>query len=393
MSSDIITRRFDEVFDLALGRTPSRGDKSYWGGNNTWVSIADMSCGKYISATKEGITDKAVKESGIPLVKKGTVIMSFKLSIGKVCIADTDLYTNEAIMAFSPKSGYNVLPGYLYYYLQFHDWDNSNEVVLGFTLNKKTISQSLFSFPSSIVEQQHIVDILDSGFAKIAALKGNAENGLTNAKNMFQASLKRELTPKQGWKSYTLQDACIESGQYGLSVPSTVFNGIRYLRITDITEDGGLNTDCVSADIEFVDRKFLLQDGDVLFARTGATVGKTLVYKSAMGACSYAGYLIRYRPNTQIILPQILYYITHSADYYDWVWKSQKKSTLPNINAKMYNNYVISVPGISEQKKILALLDVLNLKFKELLSKYKLSISLCEDLKKALLRKVFSSNK
>ena len=64
----MITKRFDEVFDLSLGRTPSRGVDAYWGGCHTWVSIADMSCGKYISETKESITDKALVDTNIPIV-------------------------------------------------------------------------------------------------------------------------------------------------------------------------------------------------------------------------------------------------------------------------------------------------------------------------------------
>ena len=131
--------------------------------------------------------------------------MSFKLSIGKVCIADTDLYTNEAIMAFVPKPQYNILPEFLYYYLMFYKWNNSNEVVLGFTLNKKTISQSIVTIPP-LTEQKRIVEILDREFEKIDALKENAEENLQHAKDLFQSALKQELQPKEGWIISTLQD-------------------------------------------------------------------------------------------------------------------------------------------------------------------------------------------
>ena len=116
----MIIKPFGDIFDLSLGRTPSRSNPSYWNGTYPWVSIADMSRNKYISHTKEHITSDAIFDTNIPIVKKGTVIMSFKLSIGKVCITDIDLYTNEAIMAFSPKPHYQIFPEFLYYYLTFY---------------------------------------------------------------------------------------------------------------------------------------------------------------------------------------------------------------------------------------------------------------------------------
>ena len=230
----------------------------------------------------------------------------------------------------------------------------------------------------------------DKEFEKIDALKENAEKNLQNAKDLFQAALKKELRPKKGWKTYTLQEVCSESGQYGMSVPSKSFNGIRYLRITDITDEGGLNDEQVSADIDVIEQKYLLQEGDILFARTGATVGKTLVYQSSFGKCSFAGYLIRYRPDIKIVLPRLMYFITHSADYYKWVLDSQRKSTLPNISAKLYNEYSITIPDVKEQKEIVSVLDKLNAKCKELQDNCDKTITLCDELKQALLRKAFN---
>ena len=115
---------------------------------------------KYISSSKEQITDVAVRESGIKPVKKGTAIMSFKLSIGKAAIASTDLYTNEAIMSFSVKDGHKVKPEFIYYFLKGFKWAGANKAVMGFTLNKKTIASNFFSYPP-IAEQEKIVAELD----------------------------------------------------------------------------------------------------------------------------------------------------------------------------------------------------------------------------------------
>ena len=97
--------KLEDVFELQIGRTPSRNNKNYWdNGSNNWISISDIKENeKYIEKTKERITNLAIQDSKIKLVPKNTVIMSFKLSVGKTAITSQDIYTNEAIVAFIPK--------------------------------------------------------------------------------------------------------------------------------------------------------------------------------------------------------------------------------------------------------------------------------------------------
>ena len=142
-----------------------------------------------------------------------------------------------------------------------------------------------------------------------------------------------------------------------MSVSSIPYNGVRYLRITDITENGELNDDKVSADISSGKTQEELQEGDILFASTGATVGKTLIYRKEFGKCLFAGYLIRYRLNKDIVIPQFIHHFTHSSGYYKWVSSNQKAAAQPNIGAKIYNELRIPVPPLSEQKEIVEYLD------------------------------------
>lgn len=238
-------------------------------------------------------------------------------------------------------------------------------------------------------EQQHIVDYLDSAFAKIDAMKANAEKALNEAKALFQKALEKAMEPKEGWEENTLKELSFISGDYGLSVPSKKFDGVRYLRITDITDDGELNDDFVSAELRDSKKKEDLKEGDILFARTGATVGKTLVYRKDFGECLYAGYLIRYRLNNNIILPRFMHYVTHSNKYYNWVRLNQEAAAQPNVSAKKYNNLLISYPSLSEQRRIVARLDSLSAHVRELEVINKKLIAECDALKQALLRKVF----
>ena len=155
--------RLDEIFDLQMGKTPSRNNKKYWtDGQYDWISIADLSTyQKYAEATKEKISDSAVQESGIKAVPANTVIMSFKLSLGKTAITQKPVYTNEAIMAFIPTGKYSVLPDYFYYLFSARDWTKgTNRAVMGTTLNKATLSGVSIDVPP-LDEQRRIAAILD----------------------------------------------------------------------------------------------------------------------------------------------------------------------------------------------------------------------------------------
>jgi type I restriction enzyme S subunit len=135
----------------------------YWNdGNREWISISDISGSKYISNTKEKITEKAIQDSGIKKIPANTVIMSFKLSIGKVAITSKEMYSNEAIMAFIDKKRVKLLPEYVYYLLMGVKWDqNTNKAVMGKTLNKSTISQIIVDVDDYEIQKQK-AEALDS---------------------------------------------------------------------------------------------------------------------------------------------------------------------------------------------------------------------------------------
>lgn len=155
--------RLDEIFDLQMGKTPSRNNPDYWNSkDNKWISISDLSkCDKYIFETKEYLSDKAIEESRISQIPANTVIMSFKLSIGKIAITPEPMYSNEAIMSFCDRHIMNLLPDYIYYMLLGKNWDiGTNKAVMGKTLNKATLSAIKVKV-HSYSEQKEIVRILD----------------------------------------------------------------------------------------------------------------------------------------------------------------------------------------------------------------------------------------
>ena len=146
-----------------MGKTPSRKNADYWvNGSHDWISIADLGTfDKYVGRTKETISDSAVSESGIKAVPSDTVIMSFKLSLGKVAITTEPSYTNEAIMAFVDKGEYPVWPSYVYHQFKAKDWsEGTNKAVMGKTLNKQSLGQANIKLPNLDV-QKNIASNLD----------------------------------------------------------------------------------------------------------------------------------------------------------------------------------------------------------------------------------------
>lgn len=160
-----------EVCDIFVGRTPSRYNPFYWGTGFPWLSIADMNQGESLSSTKETITTEAVKECKCKIVPKGTVLFSFKLSIGKVGITAVDMFTNEAIAAFLIKDKSRLDTKFLFYTLKSTDYSvGSNKAVMGKTLNKEQLKKFTIPLPP-IEDQRRIVKILDQAQSLIEKRK------------------------------------------------------------------------------------------------------------------------------------------------------------------------------------------------------------------------------
>ena len=151
-----------DEFDLQMGKTPARDNPAYWGGDQKWASIADIGrSDMYLADTKEVITQEAVSESGIKAVPPNTVVMSFKLSIGRTAITASRMYTNEAIMAFLPHDASAFDLHFLYHLFSNRNWsEGSNKAVKGVTLNKATLNVARIPKPD-ISEQRAVASTLD----------------------------------------------------------------------------------------------------------------------------------------------------------------------------------------------------------------------------------------
>lgn len=169
-----------------------------------------------------------------------------------------------------------------------------------------------------------------------------------------------------------LQDLIAKNPQYGTAesgIPRISELAPRYIRITDIDELGNLD-DGLGATAENIEMQYILNENDILFARSGATVGKAYLHRKQPYVCFFAGYMIRFVVDNTKILPQYLFIYTQLKPYKDWVKAIQRAAAQPNINAEEYKSLPTSLPPLHIQQQIV---DVYNAALS--LRKKKLSVS------------------
>jgi type I restriction enzyme, S subunit len=195
-------------------------------------------------------------------------------------------------------------------------------------------------------EQQRIVEILDQADAlrkKRAEADAKSEFILPA---LFYKMFGDPTTNPKGWEMVPLKGLSIGGQQYGANAKAIGWSeGMpRYVRITDIKEDGSLNPRDIKT-LEIEDWKpYALEGGDLLFARSGATVGKTYLYQSDDGLCAFAGYLIRFKIDQSQINPWVVFALTQTSYYEGWVSSKRRTAAQPNINGQEYASLVIPKP-------------------------------------------------
>ena len=164
------------------------------------------------------------------------------------------------------------------------------------------------------------------------------------------------------WDLISLEDVAENSGEYGANAPAQPFDAdeFRYIRITDLTEDGKLKN-CTKQSIPIEgNEKYELQNGDLLFARTGA-VGRSYLYSESVSEvrCAFAGYLIRYKLTGNIDSEYLRQY-TNSEYFNKWVSSVSRSTTHANINASEYSSVDIPYPPLTEQRRIAEILSTVD---------------------------------
>jgi len=247
-------------------------------------------------------------------------------------------------------------------------------------------------------EQQKIADCLSSIDDLISAEDKKLEVLRTHKKGLMQ-----KLFPAEGqtvpewrfpefrdsgeWEETTFKQA-FSKLQYGLNAAAKEYDGTnKYIRITDIDESSRryLSEKAVSPDCE-LDDTYLVREGDILFARTGASTGKTYIYTTDDGILYFAGFLIRGNVNEKYY-PQFIFAQTLSTNYEKWVAITSTRSGQPGINANEYESFMFPCPSLPEQKKIAACLTSVD----DLITEQNKRIEVLRAHKKGLMQGLFPS--
>ncbi len=259
-------------------------------------------------------------------------------------------------------------------------------------LNKEQFLQIPIKIPST-AEQQKISDFLSCIDSKIKNQERIVKDYEDMKKGLIQKLFSQQIRFKKqdgsnypDWKLTSIGEV-MTSLEYGLSVPSKKFDGKnKYIRITDIDDNTHqyLNDDVVSPDGNLLD-KFLVKENDLLFARTGASVGKTYLYNPKDGKMYFAGYLIRGHIKEDYD-SYFIFLQTISSNYKNWVKKISMRSGQPGLNKNDYEKFSFMCPSsIEEQNKISSAIKTFQSKIlieQQILEDYK-------TLKKALLQQMF----
>lgn len=382
--------KLGEIFNLQMGKTPDRHSPKFWNeGTEPWISIADLTkCNKYIENTAEKITATAADESGIKIIPKNTVIMSFKLSIGKVAITPKEMYSNEAIMSFIDKGVLKIEPVYLYYLLMHKDWDTgTNKAVMGKTLNKASLSQMTVNI-HGYSEQLEIIKALDAASSIIAARKQQ----LTELDNLIKARFVEMFgDPVQNplkWVTKSLLEMgyCkngvnFHSGDSGIEIHCLGVGDFKDYSVVDGTDY--LPTISLS---EEPPEESMLQDGDIVFVRSNgnkALVGRCLVVYPHNTPTTYSGFCIRYRLTSDEVNTSYLLRVLKA--------NSMRKkmigrgANIQNLNQKTLATLNIPIPPMELQEQFA---EFVNQTDKSKLA-IQQSLDKLELLKKALMQKYF----
>ena len=352
--------RLDELFDLQMGKTPARNNTEYWDSeDHKWISIADLSkCGKYIVDTKEYLSEKAVQESGISLIPENTVIMSFKLSIGKTAITPEPMYSNEAIMSFRDKHVTEILPDYLYYMFSGKNWEaGTNKAVMGKTLNKATLSGTRIKV-HDVEEQRAIVAVLDKVKVVLDAREEELEKLDDLIKARFVEMFGDPITNSKGYPVHHLSDFIdfLTSGSRGWSKycvddGDEWFITIKNVKNCHISLD---NMQPINAPDDAEAKRTKVHEGDLLISIT-ADLGRTgVVTKEIANHGAYINqHLTCIRLKRNSLEPLYVAYFMESPAGKEQFTSKNRRAVKAGLNFNSINTLRLLVPPKSVQEEFI----------------------------------------
>lgn len=351
-----------DLCHIAIGRTPSRSDASLWDDtkstSHVWLSIGDLPVQSMsvLTASKEHLSDAGAQF--VPLVPAGTLLMSFKLSVGRTAIAGIDLRTNEAIAAFT-----NLVEDldvrYLGHALQVHDWgngDGSNDKLMGLTLNKAKLSAARIPLPP-LDEQKRIVAKLDLAQTDVSRL-----TQVVDTRENRVGSLSAQLIDSQYLRLPesvpTLQLGEVAEIRGGKRLPrgtglTDIDTGFRYVTVSDFNTDGSVDWRSVrfitSEQREQIAR-YTISNADVYVSIAG-TIGKTGVIPIELEGANLTENACKLVLGDRVDRDYIFWY-TRTSMFSSQAVDRTRVSAQPKLALERLKTLQLPVPALPEQRRI-----------------------------------------
>ncbi|CEQ21383.1 restriction endonuclease subunit S [Paraclostridium sordellii] len=323
------------------------------------------------------------------LAQSGDIIFGKRNAyLRKAAVCEVDAVVSAHAMVLRTREE-NMLSEFVYFFMQTDEFYKRSMMIsegsISPTIKWKILANERFTIPNKDL-QQYIVNNL----SKIQiCLESYYE--LIDKTRIYKQKLIDKIFKRDNESNYNmkrLSEISTGKGEYGVGASAIDYiDGPRYLRISDIDEYGNLiDEDRKSADTEDYDR-YLLSDGDIVFARTGNTTGKSYLYNVKDGQLIYAGFLIRFKLDKQKVNPRFIKYFTESKYYWKWVNKMSRRSGQPGINSNEYANLNIPLITIDEQDKVVDTISSIDIAIKNIEDNIDHILSIKQDILNTLLTK------
>lgn len=377
--------KIGNIINLTIGKTPSRKKTEYFTGDNLWVSIADIKSIN-LTDTKEKITEQAIKDSNIKKVKAGTLIMSYKLSIGKMAFASQDLYTNEAIVALNIEIE-DLDKKFLYYYLLNADLEKTTDrAVKGKTLNKAKIEQIPIQFPP-LQQQEKIVKVLDLTSNLIEKQKELLEKYDLFLKSKFIEMFGNPIENPMGWEWKVLENICNKITDGTHDTPERLKEGIPFITGKHIRKNfiDYENCDYVNENIHReIYKRCNPEYGDILYTNIGVNLGTAAINKVEFEFSMKNVGLLKNKKD--ISNSSFISYYLNSDKYYFYIKTiSSIGGAQQFLSLKEIKKLKIFLPPIELQNKFASIVE----KVETIKEKENQKLKQIEDLHNSMMQKVF----
>lgn len=380
------TKPLGELCDVRIGRTPRRDESRFWGGDAVWVTIRELNGGE-VSSSKEMISEAAVQECMPEPVPIGTLLFSFKLSIGKMAVAGCPLYTNEAIAALPIRDPTKLSRDFLRYALLAESHEGTaNTAVLGKVLNKEKVQQLSIALPP-LAEQEKIVRLLDEA-DELRKLRAQADRCTADLiPSLFHDMFGDVDSNSKKWPM--IRFAEIGEARLGKMLDAKQQTGRHkrfYLRNANVQWNRLDLDDLLEMDFSEADREeFRLRPGDLLICE-GGEVGRAAIWRDELPECYFQKALHRVRLHPSRATPEfalhLLQAIATANGFRDYVGSA----TIPHLTGIKLASIRIPLPPLTLQKEFAAHVSEIHaLQAKQATSRNRL-----EDLFQSMLHRAFN---